>query len=150
VSHASDRYKQHVLPLLAIDRAARGPGERILALLDDVLAAMEEDRAFMLLYARGSAVVPAKLRAAGRDPYVPYVGAFRNHLVETLEEARPDMTARQIEDLAVALTASLIALVTATVSDVPPRAVAEVAAPIRHLFGPALQVSTRPSTSTRE
>lgn len=134
----ADRYEQHVLPLLCVDRGALPPAERVFALVDEVLAAMDADRAFLLLYARGSAGVPAKLRAAGRDPYTPYIEAVRDHLVGAIAACRTEINAVKAHDLAVALTASLVALATTAFCTDPPRAVLEVRTTLREIFGPLL------------
>lgn len=136
----ADGYERYLLPLLMIDRSALKPAQRVLALLDDVLAVMDANRAFMVLYARGSAGVPDKLRAAGRDPYVPYVTAFRDRLGELIADTRPDAGARAVRELAVAATAALVALAADAIGAEPPRPAAEVARTLHQLLGPALGI----------
>lgn len=145
----ADGYEQHLLPLLMVDRSALKPAERVIALLDDVLAVMDANRAFMVLYARGSAGVPDKLRAAGRDPYVPYVDAFSDHLGELIAHAQPDTGPRGVRELAVAATAALVALATDAIGAEPPRPATAVASTLHQLFGPVLGID-QPATTAEE
>lgn len=134
----ADRYEQHVVPLLDLARPAPTAVEGVFALVEDVLAAMQTDRSFLILYARGSAGVPAKLRAAGRDPFGPYLAAFRNHLFGTLTACLPDAHPTKIEDIAISLTATMVALAVNAFTADPVRPSHDVAAVIRELFTPAL------------
>lgn len=143
----ADRYDKHVLPLLTVDRTSLPPAERVFALVNDILAAMVADRAFMQLYARGSAGVPAKLRMTGRDPYTPYVDAVRTHLAGVIANCPADVGTRNAHDLAVALAASLVALATDAFVPDPPRPARDVGATLRQLFGPALGLDTHHSTT---
>lgn len=145
----ADRYEQHILPLLGVERAALSATERVFALVDDVLAAMEADRAFLLLYARGSAGVPAKLRAAGRDPYVAYLNAFRDHLIGAIAACPADLDAERANDLAVALSAALVALAVNALSSHPARTAGEVGTVLRELFGPVLSLDSLRRRSKR-
>ncbi|MCW2655749.1 MAG: TetR/AcrR family transcriptional regulator [Mycobacterium sp.] len=145
----ADGYEQLLLPLFDVDRSALKPPQRVLALLDDLLAIMDANRAFMVLYARGSAGVPDKLRTAGRDPYVPYVAAFSDHLGELITHARPDSGARAVRELAVAATAALVALAADAIGAEPPRPAVEVANTLHQLLGPALGID-HPITTTEE
>jgi AcrR family transcriptional regulator len=140
----ADGYEQYIVPLLNVDRSTLKPAERVLALLDDVLATMDANRAFMVLYARGSAGVPDKLRAAGRDPYVPYVTAFRDHLGELIAHARPDAGALAVRELAVAATAALVALAADAIGAEPQRSAMDAASTLHQLLGPTL--GTQPTT----
>jgi AcrR family transcriptional regulator len=145
----ADGYEQHLVPLLMVDRSALKPAQRVQALLDDVLAVMDANRAFMVLYARGSAGVPDKLRAAGRDPYVPYVNAFSGHLGDLIAHARPDIGRRVVRELAVAATAALVALAADAIGAEPPRPAAEVASTLHQLLGPVLGID-HPATTVEE
>ena len=146
----ADRYELHVLPLLQVDRAALPVAERVFSLLDDVVAAMEFDRAFLLLYRRGSVAVPAKLRAAGRDPYMPYLDAFRSHLTRAIAACRPDVDTQTVDDLAVSVTATLVALACSAFCSEPLRRSAQVSATLREIFGPALGVRSVPTPTHEE
>jgi AcrR family transcriptional regulator len=145
----ADGYEKLLLPLLEVDRSALKPPQRVLALLDDLLAVMDANRAFMVLYARGSAGVPDKLRAAGRDPYVPYVTAFSEYLSELIGHAQPDATARTVRELAVAATAALVALAADAIGAEPPRQAADVADTLHQFLGPALGID-HPVTTAEE
>jgi AcrR family transcriptional regulator len=145
----ADGYEQLLLPLFKVDRSALKPPQRVLALLDDLLAVMDANQAFMVLYARGSAGVPDKLRAAGRDPYVPYVTAFSDHLGEMIAHARPDAAARAVRELALAATAALVALAADAIGAEPPRPAADVANTLHQLLGPALGIDY-PVTTAEE
>jgi AcrR family transcriptional regulator len=136
----ADGYEQYMVPLLDVDRSALRPAERVLGLLDDVLATMDANRAFMVLYARGSAGVPDKVRAAGRDPYLPYVTAFRDHLSELIANARPDDDALAVRELAVVATASLVALAADAIGAEPPRSAMDASSTMRQLLGPMLRI----------
>jgi AcrR family transcriptional regulator len=145
----ADGYEQLLLPLLTVDHSALKPAERVLALLDDLLAVMDANRAFMVLYARGSAGVPHKLRTAGRDPYVPYMTGFSDHLGALIAHARPDASARTVRELAVATTAALVALAADAIGAEPPRPAAETARTLHQLLGPALGID-HPATTAEE
>jgi AcrR family transcriptional regulator len=145
----ADGYEQLLLPLFKVDRSALKPPQRVLALLDDLLAVMDANRAFMVLYARGSAGVPDKLRAAGRDPYVPYVTAFSDHLGQLIAHARPDAAARAVRELAVAATAALVALAADAIGAEPARPAADIANTLHQLLGPALGIDY-PVTTAEE
>jgi AcrR family transcriptional regulator len=144
----ADGYEQLWLPLLEVDRSALTPARRVLALLDDLLAIMDANRAFMVLYARGSAGVPDKLRAAGH-PYVPYVTAFSDHLGELIAHARPDAAARTVRELAVAATAALVALAADAIGAESPRPASDVADTLHQFLGPALGID-HPTTTAEE
>ncbi|MCW3015414.1 MAG: TetR/AcrR family transcriptional regulator [Solirubrobacterales bacterium] len=138
----ADRFEQHVTPVLAAPTPAdAGPGEQVLTLITGVLAAMEADRSFFLLYVRGSEGVPEKLRAAGRDPYAAYVQQFHDRLA-ALIAAQPRLPhlAAEPAELAAALTASVIALARLAVTPPEPRPITDVAAAVRAIFGPVLLV----------
>jgi AcrR family transcriptional regulator len=145
----ADGYEQLLLPLLIVDRSALTPAGRVLALLDDVLAVMDSNRAFMVLYARGSAGVPDKLRAAGRDPYLPYVNTLIDHLGELIAHARPDTGPRVVRELAVAATAALVALAADAIGAEPPRPATEVASTLHQLLSPVLGID-HPATTPEE
>jgi hypothetical protein len=145
----ADGYEQLLLPLFKVDRSALKPPQRVVALLDDLLAVMDANRAFMVLYARGSAGVPDKLRAAGRDPYVPYVTAFSDLLGELIAHARPDAAARAVRELAVAATAALVALAADAIGAEPPRPAADVANTLHQLLSPTLGIDY-PVTTAEE
>jgi AcrR family transcriptional regulator len=138
----ADRFEQHVTPVLAAavpDDA--GPGEQVLGLIAGVLTAMEADRSFFLLYVRGSEGVPEKLRAAGRDPYAPYVQQLQDRLIALIAaQPRPPHPAASPAELAAALTASVIALARVAVTAPEPRPITDVAAAVRAIFGPVLLV----------
>lgn len=142
----ADRYEQHVLPLLAVDRHAQPAPEQVLSLIDDVVVAMETDRAFLLLYANGSAGVPAKLRLSKRDPFSPYINAFRDHLIQAIGDCRPDFDELRSRDLAVALAASLVALAVSSFTEEPARPARGVSDTLRELFGSALGADRTDST----
>jgi AcrR family transcriptional regulator len=131
----ADRFDQHVLPVLDAAPSDRPPGEQALALVGRVLAAMEADRSFFQLYVRGSEGVPEKLRAQGRDPYAKYIQVFQGRLIELIAAA-PRAVAP--EDLAAALTASVLALARVAVTAKPGRPITDVADAIRTIFGPVL------------
>jgi AcrR family transcriptional regulator len=135
----ADHFERYVRPVLDADRSGDAPAERVLGLVDGVLAAMETDRAFLLLYSRGSASVPPKLREEGRDPYAKYFDEFQVHLVGLIE-ATGD-TDVPPGDLAAALAAAVVALATRAVTADPPRPVTSAAGPLRALFGPALHTN---------
>jgi AcrR family transcriptional regulator len=142
----ADRFERHVRPVLETDRSGAAPAERVLGLVEQILEVMEADRAFLLLYARGSAGVPQTLREQGRDPYAKYVGEFQAHLVGLVGATRgADVSP---DDLAAALTASLVALATRSVTADPPRPVTDAAGPLRALFGPALGATARAKRKT--
>jgi AcrR family transcriptional regulator len=143
----ADGYEQLLLPLLTVDHSALKPAERVLALLDDLLAVMDANRAFMVLYARGSAGVPHKLRTAGRDPYVPYMTGFSDHLGALIAHARPDASARTVRELAVAITAALVALAADAIGAQSPRPAAETAGTLHQLLGPVLGIDHRATTA---
>jgi len=136
----TDGYEQLLLPLLTVDRSALKPAERVLALVDDLLAVMDANRAFMVLYARGSAGVPHKLQTEGRDPYVPYMTAFSDHLGELIGHARPDASTHTVRELALATTAALVALAADAINSKCPRSAAEVASTLHLFLGPALGI----------
>lgn len=136
----SDGYERLVLPLLETDRSGLTPPARVLALLDDLLATMDANRAFMVLYSRGSAGVPDKLRTAGRDPYLPYVTAFRDHLCSLIADALPRAEAHAVQELAVAATAALLALATDAIDGNPSRSAPEAAGTLHRLLGPVLGI----------
>lgn len=130
-------FERHVVPVLERPLDAEHPGERVVELISDMATAMEDDRAFFELYARGSSGVPAKLRAQGRDPYEPYVRAFRSRLVELVAAAGGPVAP---EHLAAALAASVIAMAREAVTADPPRPITDVIDPVRRIFGPALDL----------
>jgi AcrR family transcriptional regulator len=135
----ADRFDQHVVPALGEPLADGPPGEQALALVGRVLAAMEADRRFFQLYARGSEGVPEKLRAQGRDPYGKYIQIFQDRLIQLIA-AEPRAVAP--EQLAAALTASVIALARVAVTAKPARPITDAADAIRTIFGPVLLFET--------
>lgn len=143
----ADQFEQYIMPVLNADRAELSPSERVFSLVDDVLAGMAADRPFLLLFARGSAGVPAKLRAVGRDPYAPYIDAVRNHLIDAIAACPIEADARKAHELAVALSAALVALATDAFCANPPRASSAVGTTVRELFGPALGLSYQQPTT---
>jgi AcrR family transcriptional regulator len=143
----ADQYEQYIVPVLDADRAEQSPAERVFSLVDDVLAGMAADRPFLLLFARGSAGVPAKLRAVGRDPYTPYIDAVRNHLIDAIAACPVEADARKAHELAVAFSAALVALATDAFCADPPRASSAVGARVRELFGPALGLTDQQPTT---
>lgn len=134
----ADHFEQYIVPVLDADREELSPPERVFSLIDDVLAGMAADRLFLLLFARGSAGVPAKLRAVGHEPYTPYIDAVRNHLIDAIAACPVEVDAEKAHELAVALAAALVALATDAFCADPPRASGAVGATLRELFGPAL------------
>lgn len=137
----ADGYERYLLPLLTIDRGLQHPSERVIGLVTDLLAVMDANRSFMVLYARGSAGVPHKLHAEGRDPYAPYMRAFSDHLSGLIAQARPDVGAQTVHELAVGTTAALVALASDAINAEPARPAVDAATTLRILLGPLLGLS---------
>ena len=117
-------------------------GEGVLAFVGDVLAAMEADRAYFLLYARGSVDVPESLKQEGRDPFEPYITALTACTKTRIVEAG---RVRGIDPhmLATAIVATVIALAREAVSGEQTRRITDLEADIRALFAPALREEQR-------
>ena len=112
-------------------------GEGVLAFMGDVLAAMEADRDYFLLYAHGSVDVPESLKQEGRDPFEPYIAALTARLESRIHEAG---RVREIDPhtLATAIVATVIALAREAVTGEQTRPITDLAADVRALFAPAL------------
>jgi AcrR family transcriptional regulator len=126
-----------LLPVLA-DDGDQDPGERILGLIDDLFALVEENRSDFLLYARGSDGVPAALRGGGRDPYEPYQRVIRERLTTLVQAAQDAGHAPGIpaEVVAQSLLATILAIARETVEEEPRHSVADAAPGVRALFTP--------------
>jgi AcrR family transcriptional regulator len=137
-------FERYVAPLLRESHDELPEHERVFAFLDGLLAGMDADRDYLVLAAKGSAGLPAKMRVKGRDPYTQYVERVEAHLVSLIQEARGADRQRDLDAqaLAVSVTASVVALATRAAEADPPR-VGEVAATLRALYGPHLRGDTQ-------
>jgi AcrR family transcriptional regulator len=127
-----------LLPVLADDGHDDDPGARILDLIDELFALVDDNRFEVLLYARGSDGVPAALRADGRDPYEPYARVIRDRISELVRTAQAAGHAPGVaaDVVAQSLLATILAIARDAVTREPDRSVAEAAPDVRALFAP--------------
>jgi AcrR family transcriptional regulator len=136
-------FSHHLLPALRREAIDEDPGEQVLTLIGDLLGAMEADRAYFMLYARGSVDVPESLKQSGRDPFEPYIATLAARLTSLIGAAQDAGRARGVsaEVFATALVATVIALSRDAVLGEPGRPIADLAVDIRALFAPLLLLS---------
>lgn len=133
-------FGRNLLPALVRESPELDPGERVLVLVDDLLAAMEADRDYFMLYARGSTDVPESLKESGRDPFEPYIETLHARLTSLIAAAQEAGRARGVPPptVASAIVASVIALARDVVTGERPRPITELTDELRVLFGPLL------------
>ncbi|MHB8694352.1 MAG: TetR/AcrR family transcriptional regulator [Solirubrobacteraceae bacterium] len=133
-------FSHHLLPALQREASDEDPGEQVLTLVGDLLGAMEADRDYFMLYARGSVDVPESLKQAGRDPFEPYIATLASRLTSLITAAQGAGRARGVgaEAFATALVATVIALSREAVLGEPGRPITDLGDDIRGLFGPLL------------
>jgi AcrR family transcriptional regulator len=133
-------FSHNLLPALQREASDEDPGERVLALIADLLAAMEADRAYFMLYARGSADVPESLRLSGRDPFEPYITLLAERLRSLITAAQDAGRAGGVsaEAFATAIVATVIALAREAVIGRHRRPLTDLIEELRGLFAPLL------------
>jgi AcrR family transcriptional regulator len=141
-------FNRHMLPALQKEEPDVDPGERVLIVIDDVLAAMEADRNYVMLTARGVAGIPLGMRDNGKDPFEPYIAMFVDRLRSLIADAQVAGRARGVSQhtLARALVATVAELARHLVATSPEQPITELSSEIRALFSPVLLASdvTRP------
>jgi AcrR family transcriptional regulator len=140
----ADHFEKHIAPLLAERWPDLAPEERLFAFLDGILAAMEADRDYLVLGARGSAALPVEMREKGRDPYAQFIGRTEEHLVSLIRDAQDAGRGAGVDpgDLATALMASLVALARKTATTDPSRPLTHVGTTLRVIYGAHLNLRT--------
>jgi AcrR family transcriptional regulator len=133
-------FSHHLLPALLREASDEDPGEQVLTLLGDLLGAMEADRDYFMLYARGSVDVPESLKQAGRDPFEPYIATLASRLTSLITAVQDAGRARGVsaEAFATALVATVIALSREAVLGERGRPITDLDDDIRGLFAPLL------------
>lgn len=122
--------------------AISDPGERLVALVDLLLACFEENRDLLRIYARDTQGIPWKMRQAMGESSSTIFQAFRAWVISLAEEAREAGRLGGLEPVAVAL--ALIGAVTTTAThwfETRPEEPLTSAAPeLRALFTRVLEV----------
>jgi AcrR family transcriptional regulator len=133
-------FSHNLLPALVREASDEDPGERVLTLVGDLLVAMEADRPYFMLYARGSTDVPETLRQSGRDPFEPYITLLEERLRSLITAAQDAGRARGVsaEAFATAIVATVIALGRAAVIGPRRRPLTDLMNDLRALFAPLL------------
>jgi AcrR family transcriptional regulator len=126
-------FSRNLLPALRKQSDSTG----VLGFVSEVLAAMEADRDYFLLYARGSVDVPESLKRDGHDPFAPYIAALTARLQTRIEEAGR-LRGIDPHTVATAIVASVIALARDAVTGERARPIPDIEADVRALFAPVL------------
>jgi AcrR family transcriptional regulator len=143
----ADHFEKHIAPLLAERWSDLAPGERLFAFLEGILAAMEADRDYLVLRARGSAALPPEMREKGRDPYAQYVDRTEQHLVALIRDAQDAGLPAGVDphDLAAVLMASVVTLAMKAATTDPSRPLTDVGTTLRVIYGAHLNRRSGPS-----
>ena len=143
VAVIDQHFERYVGPVLAADRQEGSDGAVVAGFLNDLLEAMEADRDYLLLYARGSDGVPAKMREKGRDPYAKYLVQVQQHLISLIERDRASFKnvspAIGADDLALVITAAVAALARGAATSDPPKPVTAIGPTLHALVAPHLR-----------
>jgi AcrR family transcriptional regulator len=126
-------FSRNLLPALQ----KQSDSESVLAFVGEVLAAMEADREYFLLYARGSVDVPESLKQDGRDPFEPYIEALTARLQTRIERAGR-LRGIDPQTVATAIVATVIALAREAATGARTRPITDLEADVRALFAPVL------------
>jgi AcrR family transcriptional regulator len=128
-------YRRNLLPAIErFDGGGADPGRSALALIDQILVAMEADRDYFMFY--------IEARSGAPEAFDPCVALVIDRITATFERVRaaglaPGLSPRSF---AVALVATLTALAQAQIAGAPDQPITALGPEVHAIFGPLLGV----------